>query len=148
MNETLWTGKDFVFLDFEGSVGTPISERSIKRSPLRDVADMVRSFHHAARAGLSQHVERGNVQQPQFEPWARYWSDGVSAVFLKAYFQRLGKSDLFPAGEKELRAMLQAYLLNQMLTELNDELNAAAGGLKILLQDIFHLLGDHQTASP
>ena len=103
---------------------------------------MVRSFHHAARAGLSQHVERGNVHQPQFESWVRYWSDGVSAVFLKAYFQRLGKSDLIPIGETELRAMLQAYLLNQMLAELNDELSAGSGKLKILLQDIFHLLGD------
>ena len=72
LGETLWTGKDFVFLDFEGSVGTPISERSIKRSPLRDVACMVRSFHHAARAGLSPaRRTRQHPRNPQFESWAR-----------------------------------------------------------------------------
>jgi len=142
LGEVLWTGKDFVFLDFEGSVTTPISERGIKCSPLRDVAGLVRSFHYAADAGLSQHGERGNVHLPPFASWAQYWSDGVSAVFLKAYFQRLGKSGLYPAGEIELRAMLQAYLLYQMLGELNGELSIRSGKLKIPLQDILHLAGD------
>ncbi len=142
LGEVLWTGKDVVFLDFEGSISTPISERGIKRSPLRDVADLVRSFRHAAHAGLSQHGERGNMQSPASESWARYWSDGVSAVFLKAYFQRVGKSPLFPAGEAELRPMLQAYLLNHMLDELDRELDSRSDKLKILLWDILHLIGD------
>jgi len=142
LGEVLWTGKDFVFLDFEGGIAMPISERGIKRSPLRDVAGLVRSFRHAAHAGLAQHGERGNVHLPSFEAWAQYWSDGVSAVFLKAYFQRVGKSNLFPAGEMDLRAMLQAYLLNRMLRELNSELSGRSDKLKIPLQDILHLIGD------
>ncbi|MGA9451694.1 MAG: alpha-amylase, partial [Verrucomicrobiia bacterium] len=142
LGEVLWTGKDFVFLDFEGSIMTPISERGLKRSPLRDVAGLVRSFHHAAHAGLSQHGERGNVHLPAFEAWAQYWSDGVSAVYLKAYFQRLGKTGLYPAGETELRAMLQAYLLNRMLRELNHELGTHSDNLRIPLQDILHLIGE------
>ncbi len=142
LGEVLWTGKDFVFLDFEGSIMTPISERGLKRSPLRDVAGLVRSFHHAAHAGLSQHGERGNVHLPAFEAWAQYWSDGVSAVYLKAYFQRLGKTGLYPAGETELRAMLQAYLLNWMLRELNHELGTHSDNLRIPLQDILHLIGE------
>ncbi|MGD0744717.1 MAG: maltose alpha-D-glucosyltransferase [Verrucomicrobiota bacterium] len=146
LGEVLWTGKDFVFLDFEGSIATPITERGIKRSPLRDVAGLVRSFHHAAYAGLSQHGERGNVHPPPFETWAQHWSDGVSAVFLKAYFQRLGKTGLLPAGETELRAMLQAYLLNRMLREMNRELGARSDGLKVLLQDILRLIGEPQVS--
>ncbi len=142
LGEVLWTGKDFVFLDFEGSITTPISERGIKRSPLRDVAGMVRSFHYAAYAGLSQHGERGNVNLPEFEAWAQYWSDGMSAVFLKAYFQRLGKSGLYPPGEVELRAMLQAYLLNRMLGELIYGLGSRLDMLKIPLLDILHLVGE------
>ena len=142
LSEVLWTGKDFVFLDFEGDTATPITERGIKRSPLRDVAGMVRSFHHAAYAGLSQHGERGNVHLPAFEAWAQYWSEGVSAVFLKAYFQRLGKTGLYPAGETEMQAMLQAYLLNRVLRELNREMNAGPDKLRTLLQDILRLLGE------
>ena len=142
LGEVLWTGKDFVFLDFEGNVATPISERGIKRSPLRDVAGMVRSIRHAAYAGLTQHGERGNVHLPTFAAWAQYWSDGVSAVYLKAYFERIGKTGLFPAGEIELRAMLQAFLLHRMLHELNHELGVRSDKVKIPLQDILQLIGN------
>ena len=55
LSQVLWTGKDYVFLGFEGDVATPISERALKQSPLRDVASMARAFHYAARAGLFQH---------------------------------------------------------------------------------------------
>src|SRR5262249_61494994 len=46
--QILYTGKDFVIIDFEGDSSRPVSERRIKASPLRDVAGMLRSFHYAA----------------------------------------------------------------------------------------------------
>ena len=103
---------------------------------------MVRSIRHAAYAGLTQHGERGNVHLPTFAAWAQYWSDGVSAVYLKAYFERIGKTGLFPAGEIELRAMLQAFLLHRMLHELNHELGVRSDKVKIPLQDILQLIGN------
>jgi maltose alpha-D-glucosyltransferase/alpha-amylase len=147
LGEVLWTGKDFVFLDFEGSITTPISERGIKHSPLRDLASLVGSFRYAAHAGLAQHGERGNVPVPSFESWAQYWGDGVSAVFLRAYFERLGECALYPACKVELQGMLQAYLLNRMLRELNRELRTHSDKLKIPLQGILHLVGE-STPSP
>jgi maltose alpha-D-glucosyltransferase / alpha-amylase len=142
LGQVLWTGKDYVFLGFEGDVAIPISERTIKQSPLRDVASMVRAFHYAAWAGLNQHVERGNVQLPLFEKCAQFWSEGVSAVFLQAYFQRLGKSGLLPEGETELNAMLQAYLLNQMFGEIERQLRTRPDNLNVPLEDILLLLGE------
>jgi maltose alpha-D-glucosyltransferase/alpha-amylase len=141
LGQVLWTGKDYVFLGFEGDVAIPISERVIKQSPLRDVASMVRAFHYAAWAGLYQHVERGNAQLPLFEKWAQFWSEGVSAVFLQAYFQRLGKTALLPDGETELNAMLQAYLLNQMFGEIDRQLGTRPDNLNVPLEDILRLLG-------
>ncbi len=141
LGQVLWTGKDYVFLGFEGDAAVPISERVLKQSPLRDVASMVRAFHYAAWAGLYQHVERGNVQLPLFEKWAQFWSEGVSAVFLKAYFQRLGKSGLLPDGETELNSMLQAYLLNQMFGEIDRQLHTRPDNLNVPLEDILRLLG-------
>jgi maltose alpha-D-glucosyltransferase/alpha-amylase len=142
LGQVLWTGKDYVFLGFEGDVAIPISERTIKQSPLRDVASMVRAFHYAAWAGLNQHVERGNVQLPLVERWAEFWSEAISAVFLQAYFARLGKFNLLPDGETELNAMLQAYLLNQMFGEIDLELRTQPDKLNVPLEDILHLLGE------
>lgn len=145
LGQVLWTGKDFVFIDFEGDSSVAISERCIKRSPLRDVAGMLRSFHYAAYAGLYAHADRGSISQenlPKFEPWVRFWNRWVSVAFLKAYFHLVGKSDLLPGNEPDLRAMLQAYLLNQIIGELGRELRPASARLRIPLEGIVHILGE------
>jgi maltose alpha-D-glucosyltransferase/alpha-amylase len=147
LGQVLWTGKDFVILDFEGEPAVALSERRIKRSPLRDVAGMIRSFHYAAYAGLHQHVERGSLPPENvatFEPWARFWNHAVSATFLRAYLQSLGKSEVLPSTSEELQVMLQAYLLNKAMYELGYELNNRPAWLKIPLQGILHLLEEHK----
>jgi maltose alpha-D-glucosyltransferase/alpha-amylase len=143
LGQVLWTGKDFVFIDFEGDPQTAMGERRIKRSALRDVAGLVRSFHYAAYAGLHRQMERGSIAQEnlaKFEPWVRYWNLWVSVTFLKAYFHRLGKTDLLPSDETECYAMLRAFLLHQVVGELGHELERRPAQLRIPLEGIVHLL--------
>ena len=51
LGQFLYTGKDFMIIDFEGESARPMSERRRKRSALRDVAAMTQSFHYAAMLG-------------------------------------------------------------------------------------------------
>src|SRR5207244_1173084 len=58
LGQALHTGRDFIFLDFEGEPARPLGERKLKRSALRDVAGMMRSFQYAAYSALWQPAMR------------------------------------------------------------------------------------------
>jgi maltose alpha-D-glucosyltransferase/alpha-amylase len=137
LSQVLWTGKDFIFFDLEGEARQPLSERRIKRSPLRDAAALVRAFHYAAHAGWHRHVEQGCIGTDKFslcEPWIRYWNVWVGTAYLKAYFQRLQGSGLLPGAENELRDLMRMYLLFRVITELGDEDIQGSPALRIPLR--------------
>jgi maltose alpha-D-glucosyltransferase/alpha-amylase len=143
--QALWTGADFVFIDFEGDPNIPISERRIKRSPLRDVASMVGSFRYAAWAGLEQHIQRCGVSAEDmaaFESWLRYWNLWAGSAYLKGYFHALGRTKFLPTDEESLHLMLRAYLVNHTVAELGRELRKAPPRLKIPLNGLLVLLGE------
>jgi maltose alpha-D-glucosyltransferase/alpha-amylase len=143
LGQVLYTGKDFVIIDFEGEPALPLSERRIKRSPLRDVAGMVRSFDYAAWAGLDEQIQRGSLEresQSKFEPWLRLWYQAASSVYLPAYFKTMGSSEVLPRSDEELSTMLPAYLLNKAVYEIGYELNNRPAWLQIPLKSILELM--------
>jgi len=146
LGQVLYTGKDFVIIDFEGEPARPLSERRIKRSPLRDVAGMLRSFHYAAYTVLfNQEAEGVYASHPEalafLEPWARFWYLWVSAVFLKTYCESASRASFLPRTREELQVLLDAYLLEKAVYELDYELNNRPDWVRIPLQGILQLLG-------
>jgi maltose alpha-D-glucosyltransferase / alpha-amylase len=149
LGQVLYTGKDFVIIDFEGEPARSISERRIKRSPLKDVAGMLRSFHYATYATLYKRLEQGSVTPEQFsrvEPWAHFWQAWVSAVYLKAYLDETGSAGFLPASEEELEILLEAYVMEKAIYELGYEVNHRPEWLKIPLQGLLQLAPGHPAA--
>ncbi len=143
LGQVLSTGKDFVIIDFEGEPARPLGERRIKRSPLRDVAGMIRSFDYVTYAALFRQLELGNLQAAQLsqvEPWTRLWYRWVAAAFLRAYLQTLGASELLPSSPAALSVLLDVQLLDKAVYEVGYELNHRPNWLKIPLQGIIQLL--------
>jgi maltose alpha-D-glucosyltransferase/alpha-amylase len=144
LGQVLYTGKDFVIIDFEGEPARPLSERRIKRCALRDVAGMLRSFHYAVYATLFNHRVSVTVRPEDIaalEPWARFWYRWVSAAFLKAYLAEASQVPFLPQGRDELQVLLDAHLLEKAIYELGYELNNRPDWIGIPLQGILDLVG-------
>ncbi len=143
LGQVLYTGKDFVIIDFEGEPAHPLSERRLKRSPLRDLAGMLRSFHYAAYAGLFAQESSGLVRAEDLtylELWARSWYLSVCVTFLRAYLQVMVQTPILPRDPGELRVLLDLYLLQKAIYELGYELNNRPDWTKIPLRGILNLL--------
>jgi maltose alpha-D-glucosyltransferase/alpha-amylase len=123
LGQVLRAKGDYVILDFEGEPMRPLSERRIKHSPLRDVAGMLRSFSYAAYAALLGYTARRPEEVDRLEPWARLWEGSTSAAFRRAYREAMAGSDLLPATEAGVTALLESYVIDKALYELLYELD-------------------------
>jgi maltose alpha-D-glucosyltransferase / alpha-amylase len=142
LGQVLFTGSDFVIIDFEGEPARPLEERRKKSSPLQDVAGMLRSFHYAAFAPLLQQEsgERSEEQLQVLGNWAQYWQKWVSATFLKTYLEVSGNSNFIPKDRRELALLLDLYQLDKAIYELGYELNNRPSWVRIPLDGISQLL--------
>jgi maltose alpha-D-glucosyltransferase/alpha-amylase len=143
LGQVLYTGNDFVIIDFEGEPSRPLSERRLKRSALRDVAGMLRSFDYAPYAvALGQ--SQGSVIRPEdqelLEQAGRFWQRWVSAAFLRAYLAESAGAAHLPKSRQELQVLLDAYVLEKALYEIAYELNNRPDWVRIPLRGILELL--------
>ncbi len=126
----LYTGKDFVIVDFEGDPGRPLSERRIKRSPLEDVAGMIESLYTASH-GVLWGEAPGVITSPELLPalgaWARFWGRSASLALLDSYLETPGIVALMPQAPEQVRMLLRLFVMNLALRKLNLRADPRAG---------------------
>jgi maltokinase len=129
LGQTMLSERGWVILDFEGEPARPLPERRLKRSPLRDVAGMLRSFSYVT-AGAR--LLRG-VDVPDG------WEERARDAFLEGYFDRAEPS-LLPPGEAPTRQLLAVFELEKAVYELRYELNNRPDWVGIPVAGILRLL--------
>ena len=148
LGQVLYTGKDFVIIDFEGQPERPLTERRLKKSALRDVASMIRSFQYAAYAALFGKIA-GITARPDLAPLleslAAFWSEWVSATYLKSYFHMAGDRSFIPGTAAERRLLLDVFLLEKALQEVHYDLMNRPDWARIPLRGIVKLVLDDPT---
>lgn len=122
LGQALFTGKDFVFIDFEGESLHSLSDRRLKRSPLRDVASMIHSIHYAAMTTLAHHSAAHPDDAALLESWLAAWYVYVSGSYLKAYLHTMKNSRIIPSDRQELETMLRCFLIQRVVHEMGHEL--------------------------
>jgi trehalose synthase-fused probable maltokinase len=129
LGQVLWTGSDWVVLDFEGEPARPLAERRNKRSPLRDVAGMLRSFAYAASAS-----ELANGVRPP-----EGWEERARNEFLGGYWETVDRT-IVPPGEDGRQKLLTVFELEKAVYELRYELNNRPEWVGIPVAGIMRLL--------
>jgi maltose alpha-D-glucosyltransferase/alpha-amylase len=150
LGKLLFTGKDFLLTDFEGNPARSITDRRIKRSPVRDVASMLRSLHYVYwSAVLGKESRRGQtpgVIRPEdvatLERWGRLWYLWVGSVYLRAYVERAQPAGFLPHTSEELNLVLDLFTLEKAVAELRQELRHRPGWAAIPLHGILELLSE------
>jgi maltose alpha-D-glucosyltransferase/alpha-amylase len=122
LGQVLYTGKDFVIIDFEGEPTRSLTERRRKRPALQDVAGMLRSFHYAAYTVLATGTVAG-ADASVVERWLRFWYAWMSSAYVRAYLDCVGQASFVPSDVPECESTLQIFLLEKCIYELGYELN-------------------------
>jgi predicted trehalose synthase len=134
LGQALWTNEeDWLILDFEGEPARSVPDRRRKRSPLRDVAGMLRSFAYAASASV---IQRG-VEPPEG------WEEQCRTGFLEGYLATVDPV-LLPPDRRSVERLLTVFELEKAVYELRYELGnrpdwisiPVAGILRMLEQDL------------
>ncbi|MBX7125646.1 MAG: maltose alpha-D-glucosyltransferase [Cyclobacteriaceae bacterium] len=135
LGQVLFTGKDFVIIDFEGEPGFSFSERRLKKSPFKDVAGMMRSFHYAAFGKILLNENYREQDRQWIEQWGEQWQHYVSRFFLGAYFERLGTAG---GMNFEHDILISTFLIEKAIYELGYELNGRPDWVIIPLRGIHY----------
>ncbi|OJW13666.1 MAG: maltose alpha-D-glucosyltransferase [Planctomycetales bacterium 71-10] len=148
LDQILYTGTDFVIYDFEGDADDSSGERRVKRSPLRDVATMIRSLDQAAHAVLYDLEDKqarppGMVREDdraELEPWARRWHARASQQFVDAYLDAMDVPGPLPPDRRDVEALLRIFLLERALDDVGRDLARrpawVLGPIRALLREL------------
>jgi trehalose synthase-fused probable maltokinase len=129
LGQVLFASGDWLVIDFEGEPARPLAERRRKRSPLRDVAGMLRSFAYAATAAS---ILR-DVAVPED------WEQRAREEFLAGYTENVDQA-LLPAGEEATARLLAIFELEKAVYELRYELDNRPDWVSIPVAGILRLL--------
>lgn len=142
LGQVLNTGNDFVILDFEGEPRRSASERLLKRSPLVDVAGMLRSFDYAVETSLLRQPEADRIR---LRPFADQWLELANRMFLEGYQEATKGASFLPSSPGDFDLLLRLFLLDKAVYEIGYELNYRPNFLAIPLGSAQRLLS-HQGA--
>ena len=143
LGQVLFTGKDFVIIDFEGEPTRSITARQLKHCPLKDVAGMLRSFHYSIYMGKVKNESKMPGNEEFLKPWLEAWYRTVEKIFMEGYLKTAGKASFIPDSSNQLYDLLAVYTIEKAIYELDYEFNnrpdwihIPLSGLKMIINQL------------
>jgi len=136
LSQILLTGKDLMIRGFGGDPSKSFSQRRIKRAALRDVAQMIRTFHYAAYAALFRNTQIRKEDYNKLIPYARWWTHYVTGFYLHSYIETVKGDAFIPKEKEDIELMLRVFLLEKALHSFNHEMNNRPDWVKVPIEII------------
>jgi maltose alpha-D-glucosyltransferase / alpha-amylase len=123
LGQVLFTGKDFIIIDFEGEPARTISARKLKYCPLKDVAGMLRSIHYAVYQAYFKKISIRSEDKEYLGGWLEIWYKHISNKFIEAYIESSSDSSYLPKEQEQVEALLNVFILEKAVYEIGYEIN-------------------------
>ena len=143
LGQVLIARDDFILVDFEGEPVRSLEERRAKRSPLRDVAGMLRSFDYAAAAALKFYDEMTPDRLTSAAEHALIWRNLTIDAFLGGYIDAIGDCLAFPEDPSTAMQLLDLLILEKALYEIYYEAANRPSWLPIPVNGVLAILDTH-----
>ena len=142
LGQVLFTGKDFIIIDFEGEPIRSLSARKLKYCPFRDVAGMLRSFHYAVYMGLQNQESLYPGSAHMFEPWVEHWYKNVSYQFLHSYLETAAGATFIPREQEHIEVLIRLFVIEKAIYETDYEMNNRPDWIRIPLNGLSKIVED------
>ncbi|MEX0983298.1 MAG: maltose alpha-D-glucosyltransferase [Bacteroidales bacterium] len=142
LGQVLFTGKDFVIIDFEGEPTRSLTARSLKYCPFKDIAGMLRSFHYAIYMGYLEYKSKIPENADSFLPWLEVWYRKVRDTFIDNYLITADGASFIPEKKRQIDDLLSVYTIEKAIYEADYELNNRPDWLHIPLNGLKKILNE------
>jgi maltose alpha-D-glucosyltransferase/alpha-amylase len=133
--------KDDVFIiDFEGEPRRTLEERRRKAPAARDLAGLLRSIDYSATAALHRALKSGPDEHGMIAQALDDWRERAVKAVLNAYHEHLTDSRLWPTKRREADALLDFFLLEKALYEIEYEIAHRPDWLRVPLAGTLRVL--------
>ena len=134
------TGDEFTFLNFDGDPEFPYSQRRLRRSAVKDLANLLRSLHYAARTAERQFGHLREDRQSELRLRTELVYRCLAAEFLTAYRKAVAGTRLLPDNDADLKRLLDTFLLEKGLQEVRYDLQNRPDQAIIPIQAVLEML--------
>ncbi len=142
LGQVLFTGKDFIIIDFEGEPTRTLTARQLKYCPFKDVAGMLRSFHYAIYMAQIENNSKMPENSEYLKPWLEAWYKLVYETFIDSYLKTAGQASFIPEEKEQVNNLLSVYTIEKAIYEADYELNNRPEWLYIPLNGLNKILND------
>src|SRR6185503_3004294 len=118
----------------------PLAERRMKFPAARDVAGVIRSIDYAATGAMERTTHIAPEERSQLAPKLDSWREQAAATFLSAYIEHARGTRLWPDTAETPQSVLDFFLLDKAVYEIEYELSNRPAWLHIPLKGLQRIL--------